>query len=199
MVKRTITIKCAEFYNLYMTCHAHGWKNLAPFKWSDESKSLSFTAFIGKESVDIQVIQNRDSLKAMLHSHRKLDRKSLDDARQAITRSLDLNTETDNLREVAEKSGKDYVNLIKNGAGRILHAPTLWEDAAKTLFTTNCSWSLTKKMSESACSERFSEPSPSGRYPFPSAKKLSEYSVKNIGRLMPVGYRADYLIDPLVA
>jgi len=96
---------------------------------------------------------------------------------------------------VAEKFGEDYVKLIENGAGRMLHAPTLWEDAAKTLFTTNCSWSLTKKMCESACSERFSEPAPSGCYPFPSAEKLSDYSAKNIGRLMPVGYRADYLID----
>jgi len=194
-IQTTITIRCAEFYNLHMTCHAHGWKNLAPFKWSDESKSLSFAAFIGEEPVDIEVIQNGSSLKATLHSHRKLDQKLLDEARQTITRSLDLNTETDRLLEVAEKFGEDYVKLIENGAGRMLHAPTLWEDAAKTLFTTNCSWSLTKKMCESACSERFSEPAPSGCYPFPSAEKLSDYSAKNIGRLMPVGYRADYLID----
>jgi len=178
-----------------MTCHAHGWKNLAPFRWSDQSKTLSFAAFIGEDSVDIEVIQNKDSLQATLHPHQKLDRKSLDKARRIITRSLDLDTETDSLLEVAEKFGEDYVKLIEKGAGRILRACTLWEDAAKTLFTTNCSWSLTKKMCQSACSDRFSEAAPSGSYPFPSAETLSDYSSKNIGKLMPVGYRADYLIE----
>ena len=195
MVKTTITIGCPEFYNLHMTCHAHGWKNLAPFIWSDKPNSLSFAVFIGEEPVDIEVVQNGNSLKATLHSHQKLDRKSINEARQIVTRSLDLKTETDSLLKVAEKFGDDYVSLIKKGAGRMLHAPTLWEDAAKTLFTTNCSWSLTKKICESACSDRFSEPAPSGRYPFPSAEKLSEYSAKNIGTLIPVGYRADYLIE----
>lgn len=195
MQKTTIKLNPPKHYDLHMTCHAHGWKNLAPFKWSDESNSLSFVALIGEEPVDIEVVQNGKSVTATLHPHRKLDRKSLNDARQTITRSLDLKTETDSLLEVAEKFGEDYVNLIENGAGRMLHAPTLWEDAAKTLFTTNCSWSLTKKMCESACSEKFSEPAPSGRYPFPSAEKLSEYSAQNIGELIPVGYRADYLIE----
>ena len=190
-----IKLNCPEHYNLHTTCHAHGWKNLAPFKWSDESKSLSFAAIIDQDPADIEVTQNGDSLKATLYSHRKLDQKSREEARQTITRSLDLKTETDSLLEVAEKFGEDYVRLIENGAGRMLHAPTLWEDAAKTLFTTNCSWSLTKKMCESACSERFSKPAPSGRYSFPSAETLSEYSAQTIGELIPVGYRADYLIE----
>ena len=138
MIKTTITIGCPEFYNLYMTCHAHGWKNLAPFRWSDKPNSLSFAVFIGEEPVDIEVVQNGNSLKATLHSHQKLDRKSINEARQIVTRSLDLKTETDSLLKVAAKFGDDYVSLIKKGAGRMLHAPTLWEDAAKTLFTTNC-------------------------------------------------------------
>jgi len=195
MQTTTIKLNCPEHYDLHMTCHAHGWKNLAPFKWSDDSNSLSFVALIGEEPIDIEVVQNGKSVTATLHSHRKLDRKSLNDARQTITRSLDLSTETDKLLEVAEKFGEDYVNLIENGAGRMLHAPTLWEDAAKTLFTTNCSWSLTKKMCKSACSDRFSKPAPSGSYPFPTAETLSEYSAQTIGELIPVGYRADYLIE----
>ena len=194
-MQTTMKLNCPAHYDLHMTCHAHGWKNLAPFKWSDESKSLSFAAMIGEEPVDIEITQNGNSLKATLHSHRKLGRKSLGEARQTVTRSLDLNAEADSLLEVAEKFGEDYVKLIEKGAGRMLHAPTLWEDAAKTLFTTNCSWSLTKKMCESACSNEFSNPAPSGRYPFPPAKKLLEYSDQNIGKLIPVGYRADYLIE----
>jgi 3-methyladenine DNA glycosylase/8-oxoguanine DNA glycosylase len=195
MFKKQLIFRIPPHYCLNMTCHAHGWKNLAPFKWSDESKSLSFAAIIGENPVDIEVIQSGGSLKTTLRSHRKLDSKSLGEVRQVTTRSLDLDTETDNLLKVAEKFGEDYVKLIENGAGRMLRAPSLWEDAAKTLFTTNCSWSLTKKMCESACSGRFSKPAPSGLCPFPSSETLSKYSAQDIRKLIPVGYRANYLIE----
>ena len=69
--------------------------------------------------------------------------------------------------KAAENAGAEYVQLIRKGAGRLLRSPTLWEDAAKTLFTTNCTWALTRKMCEAVCSRAFIEPAPSGRYPFP--------------------------------
>ena len=36
--------------------------------------------------------------------------------------------------------------IARRGAGRILRAPTLFEDAVKVLATTNCTWGLTKLM-----------------------------------------------------
>ena len=162
MAKTTITFGCPEFYDLYMTCHAHGWKNLAPFSWDDEKHSLRFAAMVDNQSVDIAATQSEKTVKATLTSHQKLEISSKSKAKAIISRSLGLDIDTSELLNAVKKIGPEYVKLIKKGAGRLLRASTLWEDAAKTLFTTNCSWSLTQKICNSACSETFVYPAPSG-------------------------------------
>src|SRR5205085_671502 len=36
--------------------------------------------------------------------------------------------------------------IARDGAGRLLRSPTVFEDLVKSITTTNCSWSLTRKM-----------------------------------------------------
>jgi 3-methyladenine DNA glycosylase/8-oxoguanine DNA glycosylase len=193
MAKTTITFKCPKYYDLYMTCHVHGWKNLAPFSWDDAKNVLQFAALVENQPVDIKAEQSRQTLKATITSHKKLSRSSKSKAKTIITRSLGLDIDISELLGVAKKTGQQYVKLIKKGAGRLLRAPTLWEDAAKTLFTTNGTWALTQKMCESACSKTFIKPTPSGAFPFPSPDKFVKYQPAELKQLMPVGYRAGYL------
>ncbi len=193
MTRTKFKFDCPEFYDLHTTCHAHGWKNLAPFSWDDDNKALRFAVGVDGASMDIEVKQNGDVLEASATSHEKLKRSALNDVKAALQRSLGLEMEVSEILKRARKAGPAYVALIEKGAGRLLRAPTLWEDAAKTLFTTNCSWSLTKKMCDSVCSERFSSPTPSGAYPFPPPRKLAELSSEELKKRIPVGYRAGYL------
>ena len=53
MVKTKITIKCPEFYDLHMTCHVHGWKNLPPFFWDYEKNILRFAALVDNKPVEM--------------------------------------------------------------------------------------------------------------------------------------------------
>jgi 3-methyladenine DNA glycosylase/8-oxoguanine DNA glycosylase len=193
MAKEIIKISVPKYYDLFMTCHAHGWINLAPFRWDDNSTTLHFPVFISSNPVDIMVRQNSQRIVASIFSQVKLSRTQVNSARELIVRALDLNTDTEALQSIAERVGEDYVEIIKKGAGRLLHAPTLWEDAAKTLFTTNCTWNLTQKMCEAACSATFSKPAPSGILPFPAPQTIAEYKPEQIQKLMPVGYRSEYL------
>jgi len=193
MVKATITFKCPELYDLHMTCHAHGWKNLAPFRWDYEKPALRFAVLVENQPIDIEAQQSGATIKATLTSHQKLARSSKSKAKVIISRSLGLDIDTLELLNTAKKIGPEYVKLIKKGAGRLLRASTLWEDAAKTLFTTNCSWSLTQKICNSACSETFVHPAPSGAFPFPSPDSFAQYNADQLKQLMPVGYRAVYL------
>ena len=194
MQKGIIRFESPKYYDLYMTCHAHGWKNLAPFQWCNESKTLAFPIFLSGNSVNVEVCQERAAIKTILLSGKELNESELSQCRKAIIRTLGLDTDTSGLLLIAEQIGPEYAHLIRKGAGRLLRAPTLWEDAAKTLFTTNCSWALTRKMCKSVCSERFSTRTPSGSYPFPPPQKIAEYSPEKIQTLMPVGYRAEFLI-----
>ena len=195
MKKTNLELVCPYRYDLYMTCHTHGWVYLSPFRWDDQSETLHFPAFIGETPIDIEVRQEGNQILACLISKDDLSQENIDLAKGLVSRALDLHSDTDRLLERAKNVGSEYVDIIKKGAGRLLHSPTLWEDAAKTLFTTNCTWTLTQRMCEVACSEQFSKAAPSGAFPFPPPKIFARYTPQQIKKLMPVGYRSDYLVE----
>lgn len=195
MFSTTLSFDTPEHYDLYMTCHAHGWKNLSPFRWDENERTLHFAVFIDQIPADFFAIQSEDKICVTLKTAGQLDNQCLQDARVIVHRSLGLGIETIPLLEKAKKVGPEYAKIVKMGAGRLLRSPTLWEDAAKTLFTTNCTWLLTKKMCEAFCSEVFSKAAPSGAYPFPTPEKISHYSIKELNKSAPVGYRAEYLLS----
>ena len=188
-----ISFKCPAFYDLYATSHAHGWRYLAPFSWDEDKRMLRFAVFVDESSVDIECSQNGKSIQANLSSHNRLSSRQVDDIRKMIRRALCLDMHTDRLLEKAERIHPEFAKLIKKGAGRMLRSPTLWEDAAKTLFTTNCTWALTQKMCESMCSDRFSSRTPCGAYPFPVPNVFAKYSPEQLREIVCVGYRAGYV------
>jgi len=194
LYRNTIELGTPDHYDLSMTCHAHGWMKLAPFRWDQGSKTLHFSVFIDDIPIDIDTFQEGSKIVASITSCINLTDDQIDSAVKVISRALDLNTSTNDLLETAERIGQEYVCIIKKGAGRLLHSPTLWEDAVKTLFTTNCTWSLTQKMCDAACSERFSWAAPSGTFPFPSPHTFAKYTTVQIKKMIPVGYRSEYLI-----
>src|SRR6266545_2400997 len=54
-------------------------------------------------------------------------------------------------RAAGRKDLPDLRWALARGAGRLLRSPTVFEDAVKTLCTTNCSWALTRLMVERLC------------------------------------------------
>jgi 3-methyladenine DNA glycosylase/8-oxoguanine DNA glycosylase len=195
MATQIFYLDAPPFYNLNTTCSTHGWQNLAPFFYSDK-KELSFAVSIDNNSMDVSIIQDDDTkVKATITHFGKLRSSSKVDLIKHIERVLDLKTDLTGLSNQAKKAGKIYFKLIQMGAGRLLRSPTIWEDAAKTLFTTNCSWNLTRKMCEFLCSSKFSSPTPNGKYPFPHFHKIRNYSEDEIKSLVPVGYRAKYFLS----
>ena len=184
---------CPKWYDLFLTCHTHGWINLAPFSWDEKHSRLEFALLIDGQAVDVTIQQDKRSIETAICSEKKISSNSLKRIDAVLARILGLKEKTTKLFKTALKIGGPYPQLIRKGAGRLLRGASLWEDAAKTLFTTNCSWALTQKMCEKICSAAFSIPSPSGRYPFPHPSSLAEESPDSLKRKMPIGYRAEYL------
>ena len=191
----SFSIPVPDHYDLDMTCHSHGWKYLSPFAWDEGDQSLHFTSSVEGRSADIRVRQTGDQIHAAVDSKGETTESFVKAAEKIVVRSLSLDVETVDLLETAKRFKPEYAELITMGAGRLLRAPTLWEDAAKTLFTTNCTWALTCQMCAAACSADFSEPTTSGVHPFPGPEKISRHSAAELKELIPVGYRADYLVE----
>jgi len=86
----------------------------------------------------------------------------------------------------------EFIWIAKQGAGRLLRSPTVFEDLVKMICTTNCSWALTEKMVNSLVNELGRE-SNDGRKSFPTPEVMAQQSEKFYRDKIRSGYRAPYL------
>jgi 3-methyladenine DNA glycosylase/8-oxoguanine DNA glycosylase len=78
------------------------------------------------------------------------------------------------------------------GAGRMLRAPTVFEDVVKTICTTNTAWSGTRKMTN-ALVDNLGIEAPGGRRTFPSADAMAGADEGVYRDVVRAGYRGPYL------
>jgi 3-methyladenine DNA glycosylase/8-oxoguanine DNA glycosylase len=78
------------------------------------------------------------------------------------------------------------------GAGRMLRAPTVFEDVVKTICTTNTAWSGTRKMT-AALVDNLGIEAPGGRRTFPTAEAMAEADESFYREVIRAGYRGPYL------
>jgi 3-methyladenine DNA glycosylase/8-oxoguanine DNA glycosylase len=84
--------------------------------------------------------------------------------------------------------------IPKAGAGRMLRAPTAFEDAVKLICTTNCSWDLTTIMVRNMVAA-FGKAGPGGERDFPTPGALAGATEHVLRRDIRSGYRAPYLLE----
>ena len=162
---------------------SHGWYDLPPFSY-DRGKGVLTTSVESHASpgeaaaAEITFRQRGDRLEAESEA---LDRRAL----AAIARrvfSLDVDLEV-----FARTIAGELVlaRALASGRGRLLRAPTLFEDAVKMLLTTNCSWAATKGM----VSRLIALAGAQGRV-FPSAGAIAVFSPAKLKAKVRCGYRA---------
>ena len=78
------------------------------------------------------------------------------------------------------------------GAGRMLRAPTVFEDVVKTICTTNTAWSGTRKMT-AALVENLGVEAPGGGRTFPTAAAMAAADASFYRDVVRAGYRGPYL------
>jgi 3-methyladenine DNA glycosylase/8-oxoguanine DNA glycosylase len=78
------------------------------------------------------------------------------------------------------------------GAGRMLRAPTVFEDVVKTICTTNTAWSGTRKMTH-ALVDNLGLEAPGGGHTFPTAHAMAQADDAFYRDVVRAGYRGPYL------
>jgi N-glycosylase/DNA lyase len=78
------------------------------------------------------------------------------------------------------------------GAGRMLRAPTVFEDVVKTICTTNTAWSGTRKMT-AALVDNLGVEAPGGRGAFPTPQAMAAADENFYKEVIRAGYRGPYL------
>jgi N-glycosylase/DNA lyase len=198
-------LRVPEPFDLTLTVRSHGWYDLAPWRWDAERRVLGRPlGLAGGRVAHAEVAEAERGLAFRVFSTGgRLSAAEAREARAQLATCLALDEDLEPFRRRAEAlereraagRGKDLPDLrwaLARGAGRLLRSPTVFEDAVKTLCTTNCSWALTRAMTARLC-ELLGEPAPLGGRTFPSAQAMARVPERFYRDEIRAGYRAPFL------
>ena len=171
---------------------SHGWYNLAPFSYDREGGILrtqvaphpgSLPGGERGKSHEIAFRVRGGKLEAKCDGIDAPRLRAL--ARRVFSLDLDF---ADAARSFAAEPA--LAAALQGRGARMLRAPTIFEDAVKMLFTTNCSWAATRGM----VTRLIGLAGADGRA-FPTPESVARLSVVTIGNRVRCGYRAQALRD----
>jgi N-glycosylase/DNA lyase len=160
---------------------SHGWYDLPPFTYEQEAGVLRTWVDVGGRAAGICFEIRNGNLEARSNG---LDSRSL----RAVTRrvfSLDLDFTR---AHESLAAAPELARALDRRGARMLRAPSLFEDAVKMLFTTNCSWAATRGMVVRLIALAGAE----GRA-FPTPDAIARFATATIANRVRCGYRAGAL------
>jgi 3-methyladenine DNA glycosylase/8-oxoguanine DNA glycosylase len=171
------------------TVRSHGWFDLLPFVYDREAGALAFAYQSAGEVVGVTVRPaGATGLVATVTAQEaRAARRAADVVRSVLRLDEDLGS----LRAALARTPA-LLACVDAGGGRLLRAPTVFEDVVKMLCTTNCSWGLTRVMVERLVTKA-GQAGPGGARAFPTAAALARRPVAFFRDVVRAGYRAPFL------
>jgi N-glycosylase/DNA lyase len=190
-----LTIPVPSGFNLWSTIHSHGWSVLPPFETNVINRSLKLIVPLSSGNtipaeIKQQTASSIDIYYDFPSSLRSAEKKELSQIAKVCLR---IDEDYSGFYREA-KSNKQYHWITKHGAGRMLRAPTMFEDTVKMMCTTNCSWALTETMVKNLC-EKLGTNVNGNRYTFPAPGAIADVSEKFLRKEIRAGYRSPYLLE----
>ncbi len=188
-------------FDLDLTVRSHGWYDLAPWHYDAERRVLSRPVRVSTGRVlQAEVAEGPGGLLFRALATGRPSAAEAGEARAQLRHCLGLDDDLSAFRAAAEAAearraagaGPDLPDLrwaLARGAGRLLRSPTVFEDAVKTLCTTNCSWAMTRAMVTRLC-QAAGEPGPTGERAFPTPEALAARPERFFREVVRAGYRA---------
>lgn len=196
-----------EPFDLVLTARSHGWYDLSPWRWDEQRRVLGRPVVLRAGRAVLTEVTPAPAGRGLAFralAEGRLAAAEAREAREALARCLALDEDLDPFRRTAAEleqrraagEGRDLPDLrwaLARGGGRLLRSPTVFEDAVKTLCTTNCSWALTRAMTTRLC-ETLGAPAPLGARAFPSPGAMAARSERFYRDEIRAGYRAPFLV-----
>lgn len=186
-----IRIKTPPDFNFKRTALSHGWSDLAPFQLDDARNVLTRVLDSGasRKPIAVEIRGAKGALRVSVEG--ALPAAAVEKIRREVRHMMRLDDPlTDFYAAVSKEPAFSWI--AGAGAGRMLRAPTVFEDLVKTICTTNCSWSLTRTM-VTRLVENLGRPARGGvGHSFPAAAALAEAPLSFFRDEMRSGYRAPF-------
>jgi 3-methyladenine DNA glycosylase/8-oxoguanine DNA glycosylase len=185
-----VRLETPRDFSFRNTVSSHGWSALAPF--SSTSDGSAVATVVPMPGGGARRIVLRDDGGVVLESPGV----ATGAARRALIaagrRVLALDVDVSGFHDAVRRDPR-FRWIADTRTGRLLRAPTAFEDVVKLVLTTNCSWAFTKKMT-SALVARYGETTPDGARSFPTPARLARVSERDLREVIRAGYRSPYLV-----
>ena len=178
-------------FSFRRTVASHGWCDLAPFAVASDA-SLIGTVVALPDGGARRITLRDDSGRVGFESPGAVDAATRRTLIAAARRILSLDVDMEEFHSAVRRDPR-YRWIADTGTGRLLRAPTAWEDVVKLVLTTNCSWAFTKKMT-TVLVERYGEAAPDGARSFPTPARLTRVTEGEFRDVVRAGYRSPYLV-----
>ncbi|MGZ4336901.1 MAG: DNA-3-methyladenine glycosylase family protein [Gaiellaceae bacterium] len=170
------------------TIVSHGVAELPPNRLDFAARALETTLPVASGARTVRLTSARGKLRIDVVAGSAGTR-----ARSALEKTVahmfrlgeDLSAFYSTVREDAELA------WCAQGAGRMLRAPTVFEDVVKTICTTNTSWSGTRKMTH-ALVDNLGVKAPGGGRTFPTPEAMAQVDERFYREVVRAGYRGPY-------
>jgi 3-methyladenine DNA glycosylase/8-oxoguanine DNA glycosylase len=167
------------------TIVSHGVAELPPNQVDLQARRLEATLPVARGARTVRITGSAGKLRIEVVAG-SFDRRLV----QTITHMFRLDEDLSPFYAVVD--GDADFAWCAQGAGRMLRAPTVFEDVVKTICTTNTAWSGTRKMT-AALVDNLGVMAPGSRRTFPTAKAMAEADEAFYRDVVRAGYRGPYL------
>jgi 3-methyladenine DNA glycosylase/8-oxoguanine DNA glycosylase len=185
-----LTIPTPADFSFRRTVLSHGWCALRPFEFDNPKWTVARVLDCG-ETAPVTVTISGKKRGLAISTSRRLNKRAAEKIARDVRHMFRLD---DDLREFYRVTAteSDFDWIAREGAGRLLRSPTVFEDLVKMICTTNCSWAATEKMVSALVNELGCE-SDDGRKSFPTAAAMARRPEKFFRDRVRAGYRSSYL------
>jgi len=184
----TLTIPVRPPFRFLSVVHSHGWVQMAPFTFDEETATLAYTDRLSNGRVlAYQITETENGITVKTGKLTKAEQKEVT---ERVTWMLGLEMDFSAFYAASKREPK-LLQAEKMARGRVLRSPTFFEDVVKTILTTNTLWSATKRMNLNLIKQfgpsLDKEPE---RRAFPSPAEIAASSPEVLKETVRVGYRA---------
>ena len=178
-----------ESVDLQRTLLSHGFVELPPMRLDEEVPSLELTLTLNGKARMVEIRSGRRGYARVTVLGRGPSAGAVEELVARVRHVLALDEDlSDFYALVAEDADLSW---SASGAGRMLRAPTVFEDVIKTISTTNTAWSATRRMVTALVTNLGSE-APGGRHAFPTPDAMAAADERFYKEVVRSGYRGPY-------
>lgn len=176
-------------WSLDRVVRSHGWCGLPPSAYDQRGQRFHRTLLLPDAGPLTVTVEASGAVSWGRTRGTAADRAAI---RGLLRRMLCLDDDVTGLhRACAQVPWLSWVPAA--GGGRLLRSPTVWEDLARMLATTNCSWSLTRAMLTRLV-DTLGRRGPAGERAFPEPAAVLAAGEAHLRDVVRAGYRAGSFI-----